>query len=110
MTILPETTKNVMDSTGVAFMIVTAILLIILSIIIVNNDVKLIVIVGLSIAFAICYIAGLTIGTKPHRQIKAIISDEYSAVDLYDRYNVNGRDGAIWVLTEKEPIAKEGEE
>ena len=109
MTILSETTKNVMDSTGGKLMITAAILLIILAVIAINNA-KLVVMIVFTIASAICFIVGLTIGSKPHRQIKAIISDEYSVVDLYDRYDVIERDGAIWVLIEKEPIAKESEE
>ena len=106
MTILSETTKNVMDPTGDALMI-AAVILFIIFIFIVDHDVKLVVMIVFLIAFATCFIAALTIGSKPHRRIKAIISDEYSAVDLYDRYGVIERDGAIWVLTEKEPIAKE---
>ena len=107
MTILSETTRRVLTPTGGVLLFVAVILLIILFVI-ANDNAALTVF--FTIAFAICLIAALMIGSKPHRQIKVIISDEYSAVDLYDRYDVIERDGAIWVLIEKEPIAKESEE
>lgn len=108
MTILSETTKNTTDTTGIMLVLVVAILFVIL-LIIRLNDCNYAAVFTLLIAVIICVIVSMAISLKPHRQIKAIISDEYSAVDLYDKYDVEERDGAIWVLTEKEPMTEEDE-
>ena len=45
---------------------------------------------------------------EPYRKIKVILADDYSAVELLDKYTVDDREGEIWVLTEKKPM-REGE-
>ena len=107
MTILSETTKNVINSAGSALMIVAVILTIIFFVIVISDG-ALVVGLAFLIAVVMCFIASLVIGSKPHRQIKVIISDEYSAVELYDKYNVTDREGDIWTLVEKEPISNGG--
>ena len=47
--------------------------------------------------------------TEPHKRIKAILEDDYPAARLYEEYDVEGRDGDIWILTEKEPMEKKEE-
>ena len=48
-------------------------------------------------------------GVEPHRKIKVILADDYPAVELLDKYTVDGREGEMWVLTEKKPM-REGDE
>ena len=55
------------------------------------------------ILIAACFIAFI----EPHRRLKVILSEDYLAVDLLEKYDIEERDGDIWVLIEKEPM--EGE-
>ena len=59
--------------------------------------------VGLAI---IIFVIIIIYGTEPHKRIKVILEDEYPAVKLYEEYDVEERDGDIWVLTEKETTEK----
>lgn len=108
MTILSETTVRALNPIGIMFLVIIMILLII-SLVIVDH-INLVVGITFLIAIAMCSGALMTIGVNHHRRIKAIISDDYPATDLYDEYIVKERDGKIWVLVEKELIAKKDEE
>lgn len=104
MQILFETTARELNPIGIMFLIIIMILLII-SLVIVDY-INLVVGITLLIAIAMCFCSVMTIGTEHHRKIKAIISDEYSVVELYDKYDVTEREGDIWTLVEKEPMVE----
>ena len=108
MTILSETTARTLNPIGTMFLVIIVILM--LTSLCIVDYIDLVVGIIILIAIAMCFVAVMTIGTSHYRRIKAIISDEYSAADLYDKYDVKERDGAIWVLTEKEPMTEEDEE
>lgn len=108
MTILSETTVRVLNPIGIMYLVIIVILT--LSLLCMVNCINFVTGIIFLIAIAMCFATVMTIGIEPHRNIKAIISDEYSAADLYDKYDVKERDGAIWVLTEKEPMTEEDEE
>ena len=38
---------------------------------------------------------------KPYLEFKAVVSDDYSATELYEKYDVIGHDGKIWILNER---------
>lgn len=105
MTILSETTQKILSGVGIVCVIAGLILCIfsIVCVAAIGNNIAALVVV---IAALVC-MAGAAFSSEPHRKVKAIISDDYSAVELHDKYDVNERDGEIWVLTEKEPISKE---
>ena len=64
------------------------------------------VIIGLAI---VIFVIIMIYGSEPHKRIKAIFEDDYPAARLYEEYDVEGRDGDIWILTEKEPMEKKEE-
>ena len=105
MTILSETTHRVLTPTGVVLLVIAAILMVITFII--ASDINLVIGITFLIAIVMCFGVAMTIGSKPHREIKVIISDDYPATNLYDEYTVEDRDGKIWILTEKEPMTEE---
>lgn len=109
MTILSETTQKILTGTGIVCLIATVILFIfgvaVCGMAIDNAAAALVVIIA-----SLACLAGAIFSSEPHRKIKAIISDDYSAVELHDKYDVEERDGEIWVLMEKEPISKEESE
>lgn len=63
-----------------------------------------IVVLGLAI---VIFVIIMIYGVEPHKRIKVILSDDYPAVKLYEEYDVEGRDGDIWILQDKEPMEKE---
>ena len=100
MTVLSETTHRCLTSQGIIMFTIGLILLFIAAITVVSVKYEVFslvfVIVGLTLillSFAFC--------TEPCKQIKATISDSYSADALYENYKVVGRDGKIWILDER---------
>lgn len=65
------------------------------------------IIVGLAI---IIFVIVIIYGGEPHKRIKVILSDDYPATKLYEEYDVEGRDGDIWILRDKEPIKTQEDE
>ena len=101
MVILSESTKNVATSVGTG-LIMISIIAFIMSVILsiygyyISSD------VALTIAFIFLIVA--INSSEPHKKIKAIVPDDYSAVSLYDKYIVIGREGQIWELEEREAM------
>lgn len=108
MTILSESTK--MAATSVVGCLVTiGLIAFITSVILLINDFYISSVVAFTIAI-ILYIVAVTISfAEPHKRIKAIIPNDYSAVSLYDKYIVIGREGQIWELEEREPLKRSDE-
>lgn len=104
MTILFETTTRELNPIGIVFMVIMIILAIISTC--AAEHIDFVVGIIFLIAIAMCFCAAMTIGTEHHRKIKATISDEYSVVELYDKYDVAEREGDIWTLVEKEPMVE----
>lgn len=44
---------------------------------------------------------------EPRKVLKVVLQDDYPAAELYDNYNVKGREGKIWILTEKKMEERE---
>ena len=105
MVILSESTKNVATSVETGLVIIAFIMATILLI----YKCYISSVVAFTIAF-IFFIVAIN-SSEPHKIIKAIVPDDYSAVSLYDKYIVIGREGQIWELEEREPMdEKEDEE
>ena len=100
MTILSETTKYVLTSTGVMVLPLGILLGLIIAVIGVRCDSMCLTIVGAvtvlaAIIFVFVYLK------KPYLEFKAVVSDDYSATELYEKYDVVGHDGKIWILNER---------
>ena len=105
MTVLSETTQRIPTQAGYAFIVIGIIIVSVCFLSVIDNYIKLKS--GIILVFVLGGIFFMVMGwisCKPHRKIKAILSEEYPAVSLYDKYDVKERDGEIWVLLEKEPI------
>lgn len=110
MTILFESTQVIATSTSCVFFVIgffLPLLIMLLLFALTYHGLDNIIALSLLIFTIMCFVVGL-ICAKPHRKIKAIISNEYSAVELYDKYDVIEREGDIWTLVEKEPISNGG--
>lgn len=102
MTILSESTQRILTDTGRIFWVffIVAIIVTIYSFIF-GYFKEAFIYLAITIAiFVIMFI----VYTKPHRKIKVILQDDYPAVELLDKYIVDGNDGEIWTLTEREPM------
>ena len=99
MTILSETTKYTLTTTGGIVLLLGVVLCAVFAAIGARYDNLSLTIVGVVILLA----AGFsTIYFKvSYQEIKAIISDDYPATELYDKYDVVKRDGEIWILDER---------
>lgn len=104
MTILSESTRFILTDIGMALLVIGFFLLVIAATLLVNDFPKS-ALLSLAIAISLLVIA-FAFQREPHRKIKVTISDDFSATALYDKYDINDRDGDIWVLTEKEPMEK----
>lgn len=105
MTILHESTQRIITDTGCIFLIFFIAAIMLTAYAFSRGYVKeafiyLAITIAVVVIVAICF-------TKPHRKIKAIIPEDYSAVELLDKYTINGNEGEIWTLTEKEPMKKQ---
>lgn len=67
-----------------------------------NNIVlRIIIAVGICLTFCLVLYFGLNVKTGRY-EYQAIISDDYSAHSLYEKYEVVRQDGKIWVLRDKD--------
>ena len=101
MTVLSETTRYALTSTGAMVLPLGIVLGLIIAAIGARCDSMCLTIVGAvtvlaAIIFVFVYLK------KPYLEFKAVISDNYSATELYEKYDVVGHDGKIWILEEKE--------
>ena len=103
MTVLSETTQRIPPPAACTFLAVGIIIVSVCLLSVIDNYKKP-GIVWVFVLGGIFFMAMGCISCKPHRKIKVILSEEYPAVILYDKYDVKERDGEIWVLLEKEPI------
>lgn len=111
MTILSQSTQNIFTIPGI-FMMVFGVMGFAITLYVLYDDydefIKIGAIVsGLSL---ILIIASLTIGAKSHERIKVILSDNYPAIKLYEKYDIEGREGNIWTLVSKKTIEEEEKE
>ena len=99
MTILSETTRHGFTSLG-NLIFVIGLFCLIIAIVSYKEDANF---VGLifAIACVILVVASYVFHRESYQQIKAVISDNYSAKELYDNYDVVGHDGKIWILNER---------
>ena len=106
MTILSESTQYILTVSGRLFAVLTFIALCIA----INLFFEAYYKTGLAfLAIVISFIIITCVFcVEPHRKIKVILADDYSAVELLNKYTVDDREGEIWVLTEKKPM-REGE-
>ena len=100
MTILSETTKYTLTSIGGTVFIFGMILCMTFVTIGLRDDSMCLGIIGAVIGLA-AVISVAIYFKEPYQEIKAIISDDYPATELYDKYNVVKRDGEIWILNER---------
>ena len=108
MTILSESTKFILTDIGLT-LFVFGIYIFVIAIALFVKDFPKTALFSLSLGVLLWAIA-FGFQYKPYRKIKAIISDDFSATALYDKYDINDREGEIWTLTEREPMEKkEGE-
>lgn len=109
MTILSESTKNVATSVG-SGLIIIGLIAFITAIILLTHDSYISSVVAFTIAVIFYIVASISSFVEPHRRIKAILSDDYPAVELLDKYTVDGNEGKVWTLTEREPMKKQENE
>ena len=65
------------------------------------------VVCAISVAIAI---SAVIFFREPHRRVLVTLDNKYSAVDLYDKYEIVKREGDIWTLDEKKILEEdEGE-
>lgn len=112
MTILFQSTQNIVTTYG-TIMIACGLIGLIIGLVIAlyeacDEFIKIAVII--CCISVISLLAGLTIGAKPHEKIKVILSDNYPAIKLYEKYNIEGREGNIWTLISKKTIEEEEKE
>lgn len=112
MTILSETTIKVLNPIGIVSLFISLLIIVLLIIISISiiEYINGTIIITIFFVIVMYFSVAMTMGSTPHRRIKAIISDDYPATNLYDEYTVEDRDGKIWILTEKEPMTEEDEE
>ena len=101
MTVLSETTRYTFTRTGGMIFLFGIILCMVFVAIGLRDDIMCLAIIGAVIGLATVICAGIYF-KEPYQELKAIISDDYSAAELYDKYDVVGHDGKIWILEEKE--------
>ena len=107
MTILSESTQKISTSTVWTFFVLAIIAFAITILLLLDEYYKL-GLVFLAITIALFVIMSFCI--EPHRKIKVILSDDYPAVELLDKYTVDGNEGEIWTLIEREPMRKQEDE
>ena len=102
MTVLSETTFRHITPSGI-FVLIIALMFLVLAILALTD-------LEYPCAFyfiTVCIIliaAYFIVFTEPHRRLKVILSEDYPAVDLLEKYDIKDRDGDIWVLDEKTPM------
>lgn len=106
MTILSESTQSVITNDGLLVLLFALITLAAAVVLLATECYKsgfflLAITIAILVIIEIFYM-------KPYRRIKVILSDDYSAVELLDKYTVNGNEGEIWTLTEREPMEEVG--
>ena len=105
MTILSESTCRIATDFGKLLLII-GISCLVASVMLTVNDYHkacvITVIIGLIVIAIFC-----AFFVENHRRIKVVLSDEYSAKELHDKYKINSRDGEIWELTEIKPMESE---
>lgn len=67
------------------------------------NNIVLRIIIAIVICLTFCLVLYFGLNVKTGRyEYQAIISDDYSAQSLYEKYEVIRQDGKIWALQDKE--------
>lgn len=100
ITILSESTNNVLTPLGFLLIFFGSMSCIISLILVFEGYAKhsifplFIGIVMIGIAIVFCH--------KPETEVKATLSEDYPVTKLFDTYDVIDRDGDIWILIEKE--------
>ena len=106
MTILAENTWVRFTSVGNILLIVAVTVL--------ACSIRVLIEDGLSIFVFICVLFAIGVASisiiyyrEPYKIFKVVLQDDYPAAELYDNYNVKGREGEIWILTEKKTEERE---
>ena len=105
MTVLSESTQRILTDTGCIIFVFFIVAIVVTVYAFIYGYFKE-GFIYLAITVAI-FVIMVIVCTKPHRKIKAILSDDYPAVELLDKYTVNGNEGEIWTLTEREPMKEQ---
>ena len=102
MTVLSETTFRHITPIGifVLFIVMIFLALAILALIYFEYPCAFYFITVCIVLIVACFIVFI----EPHRRLKVILSEDYPAVDLLEKYDIKDRDGDIWVLDEKTPM------
>ena len=66
-----------------------------------NIILRIIIAMGICLTFLLVFYFGLNVKTGRY-EYQAIISDDYPAHSLYEKYDVIRQDGKIWILQDKE--------
>ena len=105
MTILSESTVKCATFLGYSLFIIVFMLAILAINMIRYDDFK--TGLGLIIFAVVVFVSSIICCLEPHREIKVLLSDDYPAVKLYDKYDIKERDGNIWILREKEALKED---
>ena len=106
MTILAENTSIGFTSVGYILLIV--------ALTVFGCGIRVLIEDEFSIFAFICVLFAIVIASisiicykEPCKVLKVVLQDDYPAVELYESYNVKGREGEIWILTEKKTEERE---
>ena len=110
MTILAESVDKQFTSLGAVLLIIGFVCLVTALGIIIEYGFDPPWFLSLLLILSILLIApSFAILREPHRQLKVMLSEDYPAADLLDKYEIEGRDGEIWMITEKAILEEEEE-
>ena len=111
MTILAESVDKQFTSLGAALLIIGLVCFISALVIILEEGVEPPwFILSLLILAALLIAPSFAILREPHRQLKVMLSEDYPAADLLDKYEIEDQDGKILVITEKAIFDEEEKE